>query len=48
MAGDKKRRQNHLRKTKAQLVDELEGFQRELGELIWPSPLSNCTGEHLI
>ena len=33
MAGDKKRHQSHLRKTKAQLVDELEGLQRDLGEL---------------
>ncbi|NQU56272.1 MAG: PAS domain-containing protein [Rhodospirillales bacterium] len=33
MAGDKKRRQSHLRKTKAQLIDELEGLQRELGAL---------------
>jgi len=33
MAGDKKRRQLHLRKTKAQLVDELDGVERELAEL---------------
>ena len=33
MTGDKKRRQKHLRKTKAQLIDELAALEHELGQL---------------
>ncbi|MDA0306215.1 MAG: hypothetical protein O3B76_07995 [Proteobacteria bacterium] len=52
MAGDKKRRQRHLRKTKVQLIDELEGLQRELGALKrggktlnrLPATVSQCLG----